>query len=290
MGGSDSGKSAQQKATQLLSRIDRCFGIRTRRSDGQIKVPTIEAEQLAELCRDFFNKLGDFKARTEKSPDAFEVGAGDTLTFFILIPALRSAGAWRQSVQLHLQNLKSSQIVSGLLSGTLDVGLVRMNAVDELVRKKRLQAQKFCRLDYTFCVHADLLAAYPGKREDEAALVKWCLKEIPLATFWAESSTFTAALAKTGVDLPVQLCCQSFPQVLEAIVSGGYCGIIPRIALNNVRHAGLVAFGDKMLAETSRDVGLVWSSALTSRRKGGESALGVLRKAIKDSMKPVVAK
>lgn len=282
------GKSAQNRATNMLGRIDRCFGIRTRRSDGALKVPTAEAEQLAEICRDFLLKLTDYKARAEESPDTFEIGAGDMLTFYVLIPALNAAGAWRQKVQLHLQNLRSQQIVTGLLAGTLDVGLVRTTAVDELVRKGRLQAQRICHIDYVVCIRRSLLTSYTGNPSDEDGLAKWCLSNYPLATFWAESSTFTSALAKTGISLPVQLRCESFPQALEAIVSGGYCGIVPQIAVSGSRAQELFTFGRRLLRDTGRDVALVWNSSLTQRRKGGENALNVLRNAIRDSIRPAL--
>jgi hypothetical protein len=95
------GKGDQGKGTQKLGRIDRCFGIRTRMSSGGGKVPTPEAEELAGICRAFFQKLEDFKSRSERAPNSFVVGAGDTLTFYLLIPALKRAEAWRATAQLH---------------------------------------------------------------------------------------------------------------------------------------------------------------------------------------------
>jgi DNA-binding transcriptional LysR family regulator len=275
------GKGDQGKGTQKLGRIDRCFGIRTRMSSGGGKVPTPEAEELAGICRAFFQKLEDFKSRSERAPNSFVVGAGDTLTFYLLIPALKRAEAWRATAQLHLHNLRSSEIVSGLTSGALDVGLVRLSAVEKLVRQKRLKAERLCRLEYVFCVHRSALNGFAGSESDEAGLIKWCMKTRPLAAYYGETSTFSEALGKIGVDLPIQLCCESFPQVREAVTGGGYCGIIPALAARELPAKDFITFGTKTLAKTSRDVALVWSAALTERRKGGDDALGVLRTALK---------
>ena len=64
-----SGKSAQAAATQQLGRIDQCLGIRTRKSSGAYKVPTLEAQELASLAREFFQKLEDFKLQAERKPN-----------------------------------------------------------------------------------------------------------------------------------------------------------------------------------------------------------------------------
>ena len=76
-----SGKSAQAAATQQLGRIDQTMGIRTRKSSGAYKVPTSEAQELASLAREFFQKLEDFKRQSERKPNSFSIGAGDSLTF-----------------------------------------------------------------------------------------------------------------------------------------------------------------------------------------------------------------
>src|SRR4051812_44397260 len=82
------GKSAQAAATQQLGRIDQAMGIRTRKSAGAYKVPTPEAQALAGLAREFFQKLEDFKRHSERTPNSFSIGAGDSLFFYLLIPAL----------------------------------------------------------------------------------------------------------------------------------------------------------------------------------------------------------
>ncbi|QYM80699.1 LysR family transcriptional regulator [Horticoccus luteus] len=276
-----SGKSAQGAATQQLGRIDRCLGIRTRKSAGVVKVPTDEAIQLAEFCRDFFQRLADFKTGAEGKPNNFVVGAGDSLMFYLLLPALRTTGAWRSSVELHLQNLRSREIVHGVLDGSVDVGLVRATAVeDELTDRKRLKVEPVCQLGYAFYVRTELLKSYRGNIADSLALVKWGKANLPLATFWAEHSTYTEALGRAKLGWPARLRCESFPQVERAIIAADYCGILPRIAFSNIPPE-ITEFGVDLLAPVSRSIGLVWSSTLTQRRAGGEIALRELRSALK---------
>lgn len=277
-----SGKSAQAAATQQLGRIDQAMGIRTRKSSGSYKVPTLEAQELAGLAREFFQKLEDFKQQTERKPNSFSIGAGDSLMFYLLIPALRDAGAWRKKVELHLNNLRSREIVAGLLDGSLDIGLVRSSAIDKaLLKTKRLRIDKLCRLDYAFFARRELLGGCPTPLTDEAGLVEWCVQHVALATFWGEMSTFTAALGKTRLAWPAQLRCQSFPQVREAVTAGDYCGILPLLAFRGGIPAGIHCFGGKLLEPASRDISLVWSSSLTQRRSGGDKALSELRSALK---------
>lgn len=277
-----SGKSAQAAATQQLGRIDQALGIRTRKSAGAYKVPTLEAQELAALAREFFQKLEDFKHQTERKPNSFSIGAGDSLMFYLLIPALRDAGAWRKKVELHLHNLRSREIVAGLLDGSLDIGLVRSSAIDKgLLRKKRLRIEKLCRLDYAFFARRELVASCPTPIADEGALIDWCVQHLALATFWGEMSTFTAALGKTRLGWPAQLRCQSFPQVREAVTAGDYCGILPLLAFRGGIPEGIHGFGGKLLEGASREISLVWSSSLTARRAGGDKALNELRAALK---------
>ncbi len=285
-----SGKSAQAAATQQLGRIDQSLGIRTRKSSGAYKVPTSDAQQLAALSREFFQKLEDFKTQSERKPNSFSIGAGDSLMFYMLIPALRDAGAWRQKVELHLRNLRSREIVAGLLDGSLDIGLVRSNAVDKaLLRKRRLRVEKLCRLDYAFFVRGELLSACSIPLSDEAGIIDWCVRNLSLASFWGEMSTFTAAMGRTKLDWPAQLRCESFPQVREAVMAGDYCGILPLLAFRNGIPAGIHSFGSKLLAGASREISLVWSSTLTNRRTGGDVALGELRTSLKGVCGPLTS-
>ena len=272
-----SGKSAQAAATQQLSRIDQALGIRTRKSSGTYKVPTAEAQELATLAREFFQKLEDFKRESERKPNSFSIGAGDSLMFYLLIPALKTAGAWRRKVELHLHNLRSREIVAGLLDGSIDMGLVRTTAIDQgLLRKKRLRSQRLCRIQFAFFIRRELLAKCPVPFSDDSGLVDWSMQNLSLATFWDEMSTFTMALGKARLKWPVQLRCESFPQVREAVVAGDYCGILPVLAFRSGIPSELLGFGTELLDAASRDVSLVWSSALTDRRSGGDRALSEL--------------
>jgi DNA-binding transcriptional LysR family regulator len=285
-----SGKSAQAAATQQLGRIDQALGIRTRKSSGAYKVPTQEAQELASLAREFFQKLEDFKLQTERKPNSFSIGAGDSLMFYLLIPGLRDAGAWRKKVELQLRNMRSREIVSGLLDGALDIGLVRDTAVDKaLLQRKRLRVEKLCRMDYAFFVRRELLAECPVPMTDEAAVIDWCVQHLALATFWGEMSAFTAALGKAKLAWPAQLRCESFPQVREAVTVGDYCGILPTLAFRNGIPTGLHCFGGKLLAGAGRQISLVWSSALTTRRAGGDKALSELRTSLKGVCGPSLA-
>lgn len=276
-----SSKSAQAAATQQLGRIDECMGIRTRKSAGSYKVPTHEARELASIGREYFQKLDDFRTHTERKPNSFVIGAGDSLMFYLLIPALRTADEWKRSVELSLQNLRSREIVNGVLDGSVDVGLVRNTAIDAALTKgKRLRTERIADLEYAFFVNRELVAGYRGDLGDEDALLHWCMNDLPLAVFWGEMSTFTASLGKSKLKWPPQLRCESFPQVKESVVLGGYCGILPTVAFRADESSNIVRFGESLLRSVGRRINLVWSPTLTSRRAGGEHALKGLRSAL----------
>lgn len=273
-------KSAQAAATQQLGRIDACLGILTRKSVGTRKIPSEDAKVLAGHCREFLQHLDDYKAASGKKPNTFVIGAGDSLTFYLLMPALRLSGAWKNGVELHLRNLRSREIVQHLLDGTLDIGLVRPDAIQEAQTRKRIITQLVCKLDYSIFVRRELLAAYAGDPTDERALFGWCAGNLPLAIFWGERSLFTTALEKTNLAWSAALRCASFPQVKEAVAEGGYCGILPSIAFGRTPPAHIVDFGGDLLTTTKREVSLAYSSTFTTRRPGGEIALRELRDAL----------
>lgn len=277
-----SGRSAQAAATQQLGRIDQAMGIRTRKSAGAYKVPTPEAQELAALAREFFQKLEDFKRQSERKPNSFNIGAGDSLMFYLLIPALKNAGTWKRKVELRLNNLRSREIVAGLLNGSLDIGLVRSTAIDKaLLRKKRLRDERLCRIDFAFFVRRELLKSCPEPLTNESGVLDWCVEHIPLATFWGEMSTFTSALGKARLGWAAQLRCESFPQVRQAVMTGDYCGVLPLLAFPGGYPPEIHSFGGRLLAGASREISLVWSSSLTDRRSGGEKALSELRMSLR---------
>jgi DNA-binding transcriptional LysR family regulator len=273
-------KVAQAAATQQLNRIDAALGVRTRKSAGTRKVPSGEAIAVARYCREFLQQLADFKASSGGRPNTFRIGAGDTLSFYLLIPSLPITADWRSKVEIHLTNLRSREIVRGLLDGTLDLGLVRDDAIKEPQTKRRLKSKAVCTVEYDFCVREDLLAGYGADRSDETKLLSWCIQHLPLATFYSEMSEFTKALGKTRLEWTAKLRCSSFPQVKEAVESGGYCGILPSIAFTPAT-TRIVKFGRMHLSAARRKIVLVWSSSLTQRRAGGEVALRELQSALK---------
>ena len=207
--------------------------------------------------------------------------------FYLLIPALKTAGAWRKKVELHLHNLRSREVVAGLLDGSIDMGVVRTTAIDKgLLRKKRLRAEKLCRILFAFFVRRELLVDCSVPLSDDSGLVDWSMQNLSLATFWDEMSTFTKALGQARLKWPVQLRCESFPQVREAVVAGDYCGILPVLAFRSGVPSELLGFGTELLDAASREVSLVWSSALTDRRSGGDRALSELLASLKSVCGP----
>jgi len=79
------------------------------------------------------------------------------------------------------------------------------------------------------------------------------------------------------VDFRPALACQSFPQTVNAVRSGGFAAILPSLALSELPAGGYISVTDPALKRLKRKISLVWNPRVTQVRAGAGRLIGQLK-------------
>jgi DNA-binding transcriptional LysR family regulator len=162
---------------------------------------TAAGQVLARVVRELGQGISDVTA-AEQGPVKVALGAGDSVLQWLVLPKLGELGRALEGVELEVGAQGSDGVVAGLLEHRLDLGLLRSSeAMGELMKVKLGQVS-----------YAIFSAAGKGR--------------LPLAVPTTERG-LGRAVRTLG---PVALGCESFPQVEQAVRSGGFRGVLPTFA------------------------------------------------------------
>ena len=251
--------SRQSLYSRQVSELEEFFGVELTRRKGKGLEITEAGRKLAAAARSQLQALEDFKTECAGEPLDFRIAAGNSILEWLLIPILTQL---RESVgvqRIHLYDMRSRDVVAGLIDHTLDFGIVRKTAV-----VSPLQFRAFCDLDYV------LFSPAAWKVTD----VKTLLEGSPLAiTEGGESREAVEALAvKRLIKLQFAYYCTSQTQASQLVRMGVSAAILPRIAKESLGSSAKL-HELPWLASYRRRIGIVWHQRLMSIRPMAESLL-----------------
>lgn len=160
---------------------------------------TAAGRALARVVRELGQGLTDVAA-AERGPVRVSLGAGDSVLQWLVLPGLAALRA--DGVELELGALGSDGVVSALLEHRIDLGFLRSSEAAGDLKRVRLGQVSY----------ALFSAVGRGK--------------LPLAVPSTERG-LERALDSLG---PAALHCETFPQVAQAVRSGGFSGVLPTFA------------------------------------------------------------
>ncbi|RYG97240.1 MAG: LysR family transcriptional regulator, partial [Alphaproteobacteria bacterium] len=213
---SEGSASRQSQLSRQLSELEGWLGAKLLvRGRGRF-VLTESGKRLATLLHGHFSGLARLKADSSGSMQTMRVGAGESLQQWVTIPALAEAGKAWPKVQWHLRNLRSAEVVSGLLDGALELGVLRRSEVP-----KSLRAKNAGKMKYAFFVPARLAPLLNDAKSST---------RLPLAALEGQSHV-EHLLAGLSITLPERwerrLICTSLPQAAEAVRLGLAAAVLP---------------------------------------------------------------
>lgn len=252
----------QSQYSRQLKELGQAFGVELTCRKGRSLKLTPEGEKLAALTRQAFAGLADFAASVSQSPIVYRFGAGESLLQWVVAPVL---AAIRQSFPRAIfacTNRRTSDIINALLDFSLDYGLIRENAVPA-----GLDAKPVGSLDYRLFVPSPLLPCKLPKAPQRL------LAELPLATLDGDGD-YTAGLASIartfGQPLNVTLTCSTLPQVCQAVRGGGFAGVLPILARQELPETAVMELDLPALRSLRRPLALCWNSRLVGIRGDAE--------------------
>jgi len=241
----------QSQYSRQLRELAEFFGCEVTQRQGKVLKLSAEGVRLSEVAREALRGLNDFRADCRSEKVVFNIGAGDSLIQWLVIPRLGRMLTKVPHVRVGTLNLRTQDIVRQVTDTRVDFGLVRKNAL-----LPGLKSAPLGNLAYVAVVPESLVA--PGKAPTLARL----FAEYPLAmqTTEGEFSNRLREMAQAAnTTLHPALSCQSFPQVFAAVKSERFAAILPEIAARELPTTKFRTLAAEPLRSLQREIILLWN-------------------------------
>ena len=264
----------QSQFSRQISELEAFFGVELLNRTSRPRRLTAAGQELAQVARQSLAAMDDFRRRAGGQTARLVVGAGDSLIQWLLLPRLERLQVALPKASFVFKNLTTTSTIQGLQNGSIDLGIVRLDALPENMEvawKLKYQHHLF---------RPSALCAELGKTAGLDALAK-----LPLAVMEGSGdlrqSVEQLALVH-GLKLDVRLECSSFSQIALAVSSGRFAGILPEFVKP---HLGTESKPSAVLSELipglSRTVALAWSPASVKLRPWVREAALTLAKVLR---------
>ena len=124
----------QGQYSRQIKELEEFFGFELGERKGRRLELTAAGKELAELGKKFLLGLEDYQSRQRGETVTVTIGAYESVTQWLLLPRLAALHRQFPQVQWSLDGGRTADIVRGLQELTLDLGLVRQNAVKKAPR------------------------------------------------------------------------------------------------------------------------------------------------------------
>jgi DNA-binding transcriptional LysR family regulator len=272
----------QSQYSRQLRELSGFFGCEMARRQGKLLNLTGQGRRLAELARKHFRALEDFRAECASESLDYTFVAGDSLLHWLVIPRLGGLVAGNSSARFATVGLRTNDVVHHLADGRADFGVIRQDAVSAALASAPLGV-----LDYVALVPKALI------RRGKAPTLKEVIGQLPLALQTADGQ-FTQRVRQIADALKVEfrpaLACQSFPQTVSAVRSGGFATILPSLALTELPAGACASVTDPVLKRLKRKLALVWNPRMPQVRPGASRLVGCLKDGLQIGRRPAPAR
>lgn len=267
----------QNKASRWIGELEVAVGFPLTQRQGRTLIVNAAGARLARLLRSHFDEVDSFVREQRNAPVVVRIGAGNSVITWQLASKLGSVRARHPQCAFDLESLRTDSVLLGLNDLTLDLGILRTNAIPEAATKEKakglsLETRPFAEVRYKLFVPAALLPA-DGKPD-----VRKLLESLPLATSKGGhfNSHLKAAAHDAGVALDVRLACASFTQAAQVVHSGAFAGILPETAENVLPAKEFPTFDPVPLVIRPRQLTLAWNRRVAETRPVIAEVAGLL--------------
>ena len=222
-----------------------------RKKKGKLTGLSPEGEKLANITENFLSNLQDFLDELDDIPPSIAIGAGDTFLSSILLPNFSELKESAKELRLNLCNMRSAD-----LPNALDAGEVDLIVVSEDKIAKNTQRYSLGKLEYKLYapLHWKNLTKYRS-----SPLEMICHEPYASLSGSGDRRKFVEdATNKIGKKPNYELECSSHLEVLQAVKSKCFCGILPTflskdLPINYFKHITV-----KELAEMHGKLVIAW--------------------------------
>lgn len=242
----------QSQFSRQLKELERYFGVELlKRGHGPAEL-TDAGQRLYEIVGHTLRALEEFRGTCAGQPIELVVGAGESLILWQLTPRLQGLAEAHPRLTVRFQNLKTNEILSEVLNGGIDFGVVSRCEPHRTIACAPLGKLEFC-----LFVPAALFPKNAGLK-----LKSDVLGQLPLAMLDGSAGIRQAVdqeARRIGVKLNVRLRFSSYPQVAQAVENLNVAAIMPKLAAASLKGNSVRVIALPFLSALSRQVSLVWN-------------------------------
>ncbi len=253
--------------SKQVRELESFFGVALTFRQGR-KVRLTEAgRQLAQLAHAHLSGLEDFQQTCKDVPHTLRVGSANSLIEWLV---MRQAARLRRALPntvFELRDGRTKELVDQVIDMTLDLALVREDAVVRPLKFKRLFM-----LSYSLFVPKRLAGPI---REGN---LKAAMAGLPLATSMGGQyrEELTTGAAKANWPLRIELSCTSFTHAAQAVKTGTFAAAMPSLANVAFGPGEVVQFALPFMKSYARPICVAWNPRLSDVRPVGERAIGAV--------------
>lgn len=203
--------NCQSQYSRQLKQLEQYFeaDLLIRGSGGTL---TEAGQRLLIVVKPLLNGLGSVARDLKSKIPSIFVGGGEGAITWWLMPLLAPIGAKIGRVDWHLTNLRTDDIVAGLVGGQLDLGLLRRDAcTDELTCRPAFK------MEFSLCVPRGLLNT--GRVPAAALAGRGKLAAQMLEVARQQKRVFETVIY-----------CDSLVQIKSTVATGRFAGVLPSVA------------------------------------------------------------
>lgn len=256
--------------SRQIRELEEFFGVELKRRHGKGIVITDAGRRLAQLTRAHLLGLEDFQREAKKMPKRISVASGNSVVEWALLPKLAELRAALPGTTWEFFSERTSDTIAKLVDMTIDLGLVRENAVVPPLKFKRL-------------LLADYALFIPRKfaRGVTAENLKSRIANIPIATSVGGQfrQTLDASVAKAKWPLNISVSCSSFTQAARTVHAGACGAVLPKIAATEFDATKVLQLPLPFLREKFHHICLAWNPRLAEVRRILSEAIGAIESA-----------
>jgi len=248
--GDDSNKQSQY--SRQLKELEKYFGVELLKRGHGPAEPTYPGQRLYEITGHTLSALDEFRQTCAGLPTELNIGAGESIIQWLLLPRLTGLSAAHPRLTVVFQNLKTDEILARLLDGGLDLGVVT-----RLEPHRFLSSTNLGKLDFRLFVPTKLLP-----KNERFKVSSEVLGQVPLAILEGSAGTREAIereAQRIGIKLNIRLRFSSYPQLAQAVANLEMAAVMPSLAaaVLDAKTVRVLPLG--FLNGLSRRVDLVWN-------------------------------
>ena len=262
--------SRQAQMSRQIGELEAFFGTELTLRRGKALALSPAGERLAALVRQQFEDLRDFHREQHQQPKTFRIGAGASLLEWMVIPATKEIRHTLRGASLHLEVMRSRELVEAVREGSLDFAVVREDALSEEQRLKT--SLRLISMTFHLCAARSLIPI--GTKLGLSTVQNG--RDLPWAVLSGGGQLdvkIRGILEATCPAMTPAVECTSLLQVKELVIRGVCAGILPSMGMHGLTEAGVVSREFEPLKNYGRPLVLHWNERQMRRREVAESTI-----------------